>query len=41
MVIGHKVLGSGAQKVVIMHDWLGDHTNYDLARPFFDVHRFS
>ena len=41
MVIGHEVLGSGAQKVMIMHDWLGNHTNYDLARPFFDVHRFS
>jgi 3-oxoadipate enol-lactonase len=41
MVIGHEVLGSGVQKVMIMHDWLGDHTNYDLARPFFDVHRFS
>ena len=41
MVIGHEVLGSGAQKVMIMHDWLGDHTNYDLARPFFDGHRFT
>jgi 3-oxoadipate enol-lactonase len=41
MVIGHEVLGSGTQKVMILHDWLGDHSNYDLARPFFDVHRFS
>lgn len=41
MILEHEMYGDGAEKVVIMHDWQGDHRNYDLARPFFDTDRFS
>jgi pimeloyl-ACP methyl ester carboxylesterase len=41
MTIGHELLGTGPEKVVILHDWQGDHRNYDLARPFFDAARYT
>lgn len=41
MILGHEVHGAGAEHVIIMHDWQGDHRNYDLAMPFFDTHAFT
>ncbi len=37
MSIGHRLHGQGAQRVIVLHDWQGDHRNYDLALPFFDT----
>ncbi len=31
--LGNKIVGSGSEPVLVMHDWLGDHTNYDLVLP--------
>lgn len=32
--LGHVVVGSGPEPVLVLHEWLGDHTNYDGAQPF-------
>lgn len=35
--LGHVVVGSGAEPVLVLHEWLGDHTNYDGAQPFLSA----
>lgn len=30
-VLGHTVRGDGDETVLVLHEWLGDHTNYDPA----------
>lgn len=40
-VLGHELRGRGPQKVVLLHDWQGDHRNYDLALPFLDTDAFT
>ncbi len=39
--IGHVVVGDGPEPVVVLHEWLGDHSNYDPALPYLSVSRFS
>jgi pimeloyl-ACP methyl ester carboxylesterase len=39
--LGYKIVGSGEQPVVIMHEWLGDHTNYDSVLPYLNQKDFS
>lgn len=36
MTIGYELCGEGPEPVVVLHDWQGDHRNYDLVRPFLD-----
>lgn len=40
--LGHTLLGSGPSLVVVMHEWLGDCSNYDALKPCLDTaaHRF-
>ncbi len=37
MAIGHKILGSGSEHVIIMHDWYCDSTSYDQIIPYLDM----
>lgn len=37
----HEVSGTGADKVIVLHDWLGDRRNYDDARPYLDTDSFT
>lgn len=39
--LGYKIVGSGEQPVVMMHEWLGDHTNYDSVLPYLNQKDFS
>ncbi|MCE5263679.1 MAG: alpha/beta hydrolase [Deltaproteobacteria bacterium] len=39
--LGKKTVGSGPGAVLVMHDWLGDHTNYDLAVPCLNREDFT
>jgi pimeloyl-ACP methyl ester carboxylesterase len=41
MSIGHAVIGNGAQKVMVLHGWFGDHTIWAPTWPFLDKTRFS
>jgi 3-oxoadipate enol-lactonase len=36
-VLGHIRHGSGPEPVVILHEWMGDHRNYDLMLPFLPL----
>lgn len=36
-MIGHKVIGRGPEKVIIMHDWFCDSTSYDFTLPLWDL----
>ena len=42
MLLGHTLFGSGPSLVVVMHEWLGDSSNYDALHPYLDTtaHRF-
>ena len=33
--------GSGPQKVLVLHDWNGDHSNYDPVLPYLDGEAFT
>ncbi len=39
-IIGYKAIGDGPQKVIVMHDWHGDHTTYDPILPYLDGKNF-
>ncbi len=41
MVIGHELRGSGEEHVIIMHDWQGDHRNYDGILAYLDTAAFT
>jgi 3-oxoadipate enol-lactonase len=34
--LGHVTLGEGPQPVLVLHDWMGDHHNYDPTLPHLD-----
>ena len=40
-MLGYVKHGSGPEPVVVMHEWLGDHSNYDYVVPYFDRDHFS
>src|SRR5689334_6159547 len=31
--LGHVVVGNGPEPVLVLHEWLGDHANYDAVLP--------
>lgn len=39
--LGYVRYGNGAIHVLVMHDWLGDHSSYDAAMPWLDGHAFT
>jgi 3-oxoadipate enol-lactonase len=39
--IGHVLVGEGREKVLVLHDWNGDHTTYDPVLPYLDTKAFS
>lgn len=41
MVIGHKVLGNGAEKVIVLHGWLADHSVFQPMFSALDTERFT
>lgn len=41
MILGHTVFGDGEEKVIVMHDWLGDSTNYAQILPYLDIATFT
>lgn len=34
MTLGYEISGTGSTGVLVMHEWLGDHRNWDLVRRF-------
>ena len=39
--IGYTLHGWGPQHVLVLHDWNGDHTNYDSILPYLDTMSFT
>jgi 3-oxoadipate enol-lactonase len=39
--LGYAQYGSGPNHVLVMHDWLGDHSNYDAVIPWLDALAFT
>jgi 3-oxoadipate enol-lactonase len=40
-ILAHEIAGTGTEKVIVLHDWLGDRRNYDDARPYLDMKTFT
>lgn len=40
-VLGHQIFGSGDEKVIVLHDWMGDSDNYTGLRQWLDADSFS
>lgn len=40
-VLGHDLFGSGAQRVVVLNDWMCDTSTWDDARRYLDGERFT
>ncbi|MBO6519160.1 MAG: alpha/beta hydrolase [Rhodospirillales bacterium] len=40
-ILAHEVTGTGPEKVIVLHDWLGDRRNYDDARPYLDMKGYT
>jgi 3-oxoadipate enol-lactonase len=40
-LVDFELFGNGSEKVVMLHDWLGDRSNYDPARPYLDTDKFT
>jgi len=38
---GHRRIGNGPEAVLVMHEWLGDHANWEPVWPYLDTARFS
>jgi 3-oxoadipate enol-lactonase len=40
-LLGHVVVGSGPEPVIVLHEWLGDHTNYDGILPYLSRKKYT
>ena len=40
-VLGHLRHGAGPEPVVVLHEWMGDHRNYDLLLPFLPLDTYT
>lgn len=39
--LGHHLLGSGPSGVIVLHDWMGDASEWEQATPYLDADAFS
>jgi pimeloyl-ACP methyl ester carboxylesterase len=39
--LNYKKVGTGSKTMILMHEWMGDHTNYDTSIPFLNTHDFT
>lgn len=40
-LLGHRRIGAGPDAVLVMHEWLGDHANWEPVWPYLDTGRFT
>lgn len=40
-ILGYELFGSGSEKVIVLHDWMGDSENYASAKPWLDDTNFT
>jgi pimeloyl-ACP methyl ester carboxylesterase len=41
MTIGHKIVGSGKEGVIVLHGWFGDHSVFEPMFPYLDTGTFT
>jgi len=41
VLLGHRIHGHGPEHVIMLHDWMGDASNYDDVLPWLDEDRFT
>jgi pimeloyl-ACP methyl ester carboxylesterase len=41
MVIGHNIVGSGKEGVIVLHGWFGDHSVFAPMFPYLDTETFT
>lgn len=39
--LGRETIGDGPARVIVLHDWMGDHRNYDPMVPYLDRAAFT
>ena len=39
--IAHKRIGSGKEKVLVMHNWMGDSSSYDFTLPYLNTDEYT
>ncbi|MEE4378491.1 MAG: alpha/beta hydrolase [Candidatus Competibacteraceae bacterium] len=40
-ILKYTTVGSGAEHVIVLHEWLGDHSNYDPVLPYLNTEKFK
>lgn len=40
-ILGHKIVGSGKKNILVLHELMGDHTNFDPILPYIDTTNFT
>lgn len=40
-LLAHKQMGSGKEKVLVMHHWMGDSTSYDSMLPYLNTNAYT
>jgi len=41
MILGHKIIGTGRQKIIVLHELMGDCRNYEPIFPYLDTEKFT
>jgi len=39
--VSYQLYGNGPEKVIVMHDWMGDSSNYETTQKYLDSKRFT
>lgn len=39
--LNYKKIGNGSKTVIVMHEWMGDHRNYNSTIPYLDITNFT
>lgn len=40
-LLGHKIIGSGSKTIIVLHELMGDHKNYDAILPYINTDDFT
>jgi pimeloyl-ACP methyl ester carboxylesterase len=40
-ILGHSMYGQGSEKVLVLHDWMGDSANYEPMIPYLDPSTYA
>ncbi len=40
-LLGHVIVGTGREPVIVLHEWLGDHRNYDGILPYLSTKQYT